>query len=81
MVGAGHGGPRGNKRPRPPSNIDDDNAKCSMHNTMRHSTLECWEIKKHIKQFCEKMQQPRQDGTPSRQQEGNRKSTHRRRKT
>jgi hypothetical protein len=41
-----------------------------MHNSTRHTVLECREIKKLAKQFREKMQQQRQDGAPSRQREG-----------
>jgi hypothetical protein len=44
-----------------------------VHNSTCHSASECWEIKKLAEQFCEKMQQPCQDGAPSRQQEGKQK--------
>jgi hypothetical protein len=45
-VGGGRGGPRGDKRPRQPSNSDDGSTKCPVHNSMRHTALECREIKK-----------------------------------
>jgi hypothetical protein len=44
-----------------------------VHNTTRHTTSECREIKKLMEQFREKMQQQRQDGAPSRQREGKQK--------
>jgi hypothetical protein len=44
--------------------------KCSVHNSTRHTTAECQEIKKLAEQFRVKMQQ-RQDGAPSYQREGN----------
>jgi hypothetical protein len=47
--------------------------KCPVHNSTRHSVSECWEIKKLVEQFREKMQQQRQDGAPSRQREGKQK--------
>jgi hypothetical protein len=71
-VGGGRGGPRGDKRPRQPSNSDDDSTKCLVHNSTHHTTVECREIKKLTEQFREKMQQ-RQDGAPSRQQEDKQK--------
>jgi hypothetical protein len=40
---------------------------------MHHTASECREIKKLAEQFCEKMQQQRQDGAPSRQWEGKQK--------
>jgi hypothetical protein len=40
---------------------------------MRHSASECPKIKKPAEQFHEKMQQPCQDGAPSRLQEGKQK--------
>jgi hypothetical protein len=64
-VGGGCGGTRGDKCPHQPSNSDDDNMNCPVYNSMRHTAAGCREIKKLVKQFCEKMQQ-RQDGTPSR---------------
>jgi hypothetical protein len=70
VAGGGRGGPRGDKRPHQPSNSDDDNTKCPVHNSMRHTTSECREIKKLMEQFRKKMQQQRQDGAPSRQREG-----------
>jgi hypothetical protein len=66
-AGGGRGGPRGDKRPRQPSNSNDSSMKCPVHNSMRHTTVECREIKKLAEQFREKMQQKRQDGAPSRQ--------------
>jgi hypothetical protein len=44
-----------------------------VHNSTRHNASECREIKKLAEQFREKMQQQRQDGTPSRQREGKQK--------
>jgi hypothetical protein len=44
-----------------------------MHNSTRHTVLECREIKKLAEQFREKMQQQRQDGAPSHQREGKQK--------
>jgi hypothetical protein len=44
-----------------------------MHNSTRHTTLECQEIKKLVEQFREKMQQQRHDGAPSHQREGKQK--------
>jgi hypothetical protein len=66
-VGGGRGGPRGNKRPRQPSNSDDGSTKCPMHNSTHHTVAECREIRKLAEQFREKMQQQRQYGAPSRQ--------------
>jgi hypothetical protein len=71
--GGGHGGPRGDKCPRQPSNSDDDSTKCPVHNSTCHTVSECWEIKKLTEQFRKKMQQQRQDGMPSRQWEGKQK--------
>jgi hypothetical protein len=45
-AGGGRGGPRGDKRLRQPSNSDDGSTKCPVHNSTRHSTSECQEIKK-----------------------------------
>jgi hypothetical protein len=59
VVGAGRGGPRGDKCPCLPSNSDDGSTKCPMHKSMHHTTSECREIKKLAEQFCEKMQQQR----------------------
>jgi hypothetical protein len=73
-AGGGRGGQRGDKRPRQPSNSDEGSAKCPVHNSTRHTVLECREIKKLAEQFREKMQQQsRQDGAPSRQREGKQK--------
>jgi hypothetical protein len=72
-VGGGRGGSRGDKCPRQPSNSNDGSAKCPVHNSTCHTTVECREIKKLAEQFHKKMQQQRQDGTPSRQQEGKQK--------
>jgi hypothetical protein len=72
-AGGGRGGPRGNKRPRQLSNSDDDSTKCPVHNSTRHTASECREIKKLVEQFCDKMQQQRQDGAPSHQREGKQK--------
>jgi hypothetical protein len=72
-AGGGRGGPRGDKHPRQPSNSDDGSVKCSVHNSTRHTAVECREIKKLTEQFCEKIQQQRQDGAPSRQREGKQK--------
>jgi predicted Rossmann fold nucleotide-binding protein DprA/Smf involved in DNA uptake len=44
-----------------------------VHNSTCHTVSECREIKKLVEQFREKMQQQRQDGTPSRQREGKQK--------
>jgi hypothetical protein len=44
--GGGRGGPRGDKRPRQPSNSDDGSMKCSMYNSTRHTASECRKIKK-----------------------------------
>jgi hypothetical protein len=44
-----------------------------VHNSTRHTTSKCREIKKLAEQFCEKMQQQRQDGAPSCQWEGKQK--------
>jgi hypothetical protein len=54
-AGGGCGGPRGDKRPRQPSNSDDGSMKCPVHNSTRHTTAECQEIKKLVKQFRKKM--------------------------
>jgi hypothetical protein len=72
-AGGGRGVPRGNKRPRQPSNIDDGSMKCPVHNSTHHSTLKCWEIKKLMEQFHKKMQQQSQDGAPSCQRAGKQK--------
>jgi hypothetical protein len=53
----GQSGQKGDKRPHQPSNSDEGGAKCPVHNSTCHTTLECQEIKKLTKQFCEKMQQ------------------------
>jgi hypothetical protein len=66
VAAAAAGGGRGGKRPHQPSNSDDGSTKCPVHNSMRHTVVECREIKKLTEQFREKMQQ-RQDGAPSRQ--------------
>jgi hypothetical protein len=71
--GWGRGGPRGDKRPHQLFNSDIGNTKCSVHNSTCHTALECREIKKLAKQFCDKMQQQCQDGAPSRQREGKQK--------
>jgi hypothetical protein len=47
--------------------------KCPVHNSTRHTTSECHEIKKLTEQFHEKMQQQRQDGAPSPLREGKQK--------
>jgi hypothetical protein len=73
VVGGGHGGLRGDKCPRQPSNSDDGSTKCPVHNSMRHTASEYQEIKKRAEQFHEKMQQQRQDGAPSHQREGKQK--------
>jgi hypothetical protein len=44
-----------------------------VHNSMRHNTEECREIKKLTEQYCEQLKQQRNDGTPSRQWEGKQK--------
>jgi hypothetical protein len=72
-AGRGCGGPRGDKRPRQLSNSDNGSTKCPVHNSTRHSALECQKIKKLTEQFHERMQQQRQDGAPSRQLEGKQK--------
>jgi hypothetical protein len=58
-VGGGRGGPRGDKRPRQPSNSNSGSTNCPVHNSTRHTAMECWEIKKLTKQFREKMQHQR----------------------
>jgi hypothetical protein len=74
VAGGGRGEPKGNKRLRQLSNSDDGSTKRPVHNSMRHSMLECREIKKLAEQFCDKMQQQQcQDGTSSRQPEGKQK--------
>jgi hypothetical protein len=40
-AGGGHGGPRGDKRPHQPSNSDDGNTKCPVHNSTCHTASEC----------------------------------------
>jgi hypothetical protein len=45
-AGGSRGGPRGDKRPRQLSNIDDGNTKCPVHNSTCHTASECREIKK-----------------------------------
>jgi hypothetical protein len=72
-AGGGRGGLRGDKCPHQPSNSDDGNAKCPVHNSRRHTVSECREIKKLMEQFREKMQKHRQDGAPSHQREGKQK--------
>jgi hypothetical protein len=44
-----------------------------VYNSTRHTASECREIKKLVEQFCDKMQQQRQDGAPSHQREGKQK--------
>jgi hypothetical protein len=44
-----------------------------VHNSTRHTAVDCREIKKLADQFRKKMQQQRQDGAPSRQREGKQK--------
>jgi hypothetical protein len=73
VAGGGRGGPRGDKRPRQPSNSDDGSTKCPVHNSTRHTASECREIKKFVEQFRKKMQQQHQDGAPSRKREGKQK--------
>jgi hypothetical protein len=41
-------------------------ARCSVHNSTRHSTEECHEIKKLAEQYREQVKQQRGDGAPSR---------------
>jgi hypothetical protein len=41
-------------------------ARCSVHNSTRHSTEECHEIKKLAEQYREQVTQQRGDGAPSR---------------
>jgi hypothetical protein len=53
----GRGGQRGDKHPRQPFNSDEGGAKCPVHNSTRHTALECWVIKKLTEQFRKKMQQ------------------------
>jgi hypothetical protein len=55
------------------SNSNDRSMKCLVHNSTRHSTSECQEIKKLAEQLCDKMQQQRQDDAPSCQREGKQK--------
>jgi hypothetical protein len=57
VAGGGHGGPRGDKLPCQPSNSNDGSTKCPVHNSMRHTAVECREVKKLVEQFREKMQQ------------------------
>jgi hypothetical protein len=54
-AGGGRGAQRGDKRPHQPSNSDEGGAKCQVHNSTRHTASECWEIKKLMEQFREKM--------------------------
>jgi hypothetical protein len=54
-AGGDCGGPRGDKRPRQPSNSGDGSTKCPVHNSTRHTTAECQEIKKLVEQFRKKM--------------------------
>jgi hypothetical protein len=65
-AGGGCGGLRGDKRPRQPFNSNDRSTNGLLHNSTRHTALECQEIKKLVKQFREKMQQQHYDGAPSR---------------
>jgi hypothetical protein len=53
-VGGGCGGPRGDKRPRQPSNSDDSSTKFPVHNSTCHTAAECREIKKLTEQFSRK---------------------------
>jgi hypothetical protein len=64
-MAGGYHGPRGDKLPRQASGSNDGGAQCLVHNSTHHSVSEYWEIKKPIEQFCEKQQQPCQEGTPS----------------
>jgi hypothetical protein len=56
-VAAAADGGHGGKRPRQPSNSNDGSTKCPVHNSTRHTAVECLEIKKLTKQFRENMQQ------------------------
>jgi hypothetical protein len=47
-------GPRGDKHPRQAFGNDESGVRCSVHNSMRHSTGGCQEIKKLTEQFHEK---------------------------
>jgi hypothetical protein len=49
VAGGGRSGLRGDKRPRQLSNSDDGSTKCPVHNSTRHTTSECQEIKKLAK--------------------------------
>jgi hypothetical protein len=44
-------GSRGDKHPRQASDSDDGGVHCPVHNSTRHITEECWEIKKLTKQY------------------------------
>jgi hypothetical protein len=48
VTGGGCGRSRGDKRPCQPSNSDDGSVRCPVHNSTRHTTSECWEIKKLV---------------------------------
>jgi hypothetical protein len=73
VAAAAHGGhgPYGDKRPRQTSASDEGSQRCPIHNSKCHSAEESWEIKKLAEQFHEQQNlQPRHDGTPPRQWEG-----------
>jgi hypothetical protein len=55
-AGGGCGSPRGDKRPRQPSNSNGGSTKCPVHNSTRHTMAECREMKKLVEQFRKKMQ-------------------------
>jgi hypothetical protein len=52
-----------------------------VHNSICHTASECREIKKLMEQFCEKMQQQRQDACLPGTERASRRWTPRRRKT
>jgi hypothetical protein len=55
-AGGGHG-PRGNKHPCRPSGSDEGGQWCSVHNSKRHSTEKCHEIKNLMEQVREQQKQ------------------------
>jgi hypothetical protein len=66
-AGGGHGA-RGDKHSRQTSGNDDGGVRRPVHNSARHNTGECREIKKLAEQYRKqlKQQQQHKDGTPSR---------------
>jgi hypothetical protein len=63
-TGGGHN-PHSDKLPHQPSDSDEGGPLYLMHNSRRHSTVECREIKKLMEHFREKQkQQPHRDIMP-----------------